>query len=281
MNHGDGSYTFTNKNGETLTIDVIADVVTNIQNHGDIYNEIINILNSHTDIFEDHGDGTFTHTAADGTAITFDANTVSFIKNGEGSYTFTNENGETITIDVIADVVTNIQNHGDIYNEIVQIYGSQLKSFLTYKASSGFSLLTLSLLDGYRGANFSEDGKQFDENNDYDTTSGLFTAPQDGIYNIFVQSDFTGLLSAADQGVAIFKIDGQTNTVTLLAKEEYLSININLGITNIHVSPPTRNTTALAKLKAGDKISFGLKSPLLTLGLLRSSQTQFSIHQVK
>ncbi|MDN3725571.1 hypothetical protein QRD02_14390, partial [Aequorivita sp. SDUM287046] len=96
----------------------------------DIYNEIISIINSTTDIFVDNGDGTFTHTAADGTVVTFDANTLTFVNNGNGSYTFTNENGETLTIDVIADVVTNIQNQGDIYNEIISIINSTTDIFV-------------------------------------------------------------------------------------------------------------------------------------------------------
>ncbi|WP_407933274.1 autotransporter outer membrane beta-barrel domain-containing protein, partial [Aequorivita sinensis] len=121
VDNGDGTYTFTNANGETITVDVIGDVVTNIQNQGDIYNEIISIITANTDVFVDNGDGTFTHTAANGAVVTFDANTTSMVDNGDGTYTFTNANGETITVDVIGDVVTNIQNQGDIYNEIISI----------------------------------------------------------------------------------------------------------------------------------------------------------------
>src|SRR5690554_7686691 len=75
VDNGDGTYVFTNANGDTITVDVVGYVVTNIQNQGAIYNEIINILNAESDIFVDNGDGTFTHTAADGTIVTFDANT--------------------------------------------------------------------------------------------------------------------------------------------------------------------------------------------------------------
>src|SRR5690606_684881 len=118
---GDGTYTFTNANGDTITVDVVGDVVTNIQNEGAIYNEIINILEQETDTFVDNGDGTFTHTSVDGTAVTFDANTTAMVDNGDGTYTFTNANGDTITVDVVGDVVTNIQNEGAIYNEIIEL----------------------------------------------------------------------------------------------------------------------------------------------------------------
>src|SRR5690554_3462002 len=121
VNKENGSYTFTNANGDSMTIDIIADVVTNIQNQGDIYDEIINIILQNSDELVDNGDGTFTHTAVDGTVLVFDANTTSYVNNGDGSYTFTNANGDSMTIDIIADVVTNIQNQGDIYDEIINI----------------------------------------------------------------------------------------------------------------------------------------------------------------
>jgi hypothetical protein len=121
VNNNDGTYTFTNANGATMTIDVIADVVTNIQNQGDVYTEIINLLQNNTDSLQDNGDGTFTHTAVDGTQLIFDANTTTYVNNNDGTYTFTNANGATMTIDVIADVVTNIQNQGDVYTEIINL----------------------------------------------------------------------------------------------------------------------------------------------------------------
>src|SRR5690606_32421833 len=119
VNNGDGTYVFTNANGDTITADVIGDVVTNIQNQGDIYTEIMNLIGSNSDIFVDNGDGTFTHTTVDGQTVTFDANTTTMVNNGDGTYVFTNANGDTITVDVIGDVVTNIQNQGDIYTEIM------------------------------------------------------------------------------------------------------------------------------------------------------------------
>ena len=83
--------------------------------------DLITIINNDTDILIDNGDGTFTHTAADGTLTTFDANTTTIVDNGDGTYTITNDNGDTITLDVVGDVVTNIQNQGDIYNEIINL----------------------------------------------------------------------------------------------------------------------------------------------------------------
>src|SRR5690554_1950649 len=144
VNNGDGTYVFTNANGDTITVDVIGDVVTNIQNQGDIYNEIMNLIGSNSDIFVDNGDGTFTHTTVDGQTVTFDANTTTMVNNGDGTYVFTNANGDTITVDVIGDVVTNIQNQGDIYNEIMNLIGSNSDIFV----DNGDGTFTHTTVDG-------------------------------------------------------------------------------------------------------------------------------------
>ncbi|MBI6121485.1 hypothetical protein, partial [Salegentibacter maritimus] len=60
-----------------------------------------------------------------GNIIDFDANTTSYTENGGGSYTFTNDNGESITVTVVDDVVSNIQNQGAIYDEILSIIGNE------------------------------------------------------------------------------------------------------------------------------------------------------------
>ncbi|RCU56935.1 hypothetical protein, partial [Oceanihabitans sediminis] len=162
VDNGNGTYTLTNANGDTITVDVVGDVVTNIQNQGAIYNEIINILNAESDIFVDNGDGTFTHTAADGTVVTFDANTTSMVDNGNGTYTLTNANGDTITVDVVGDVVTNIQNQGAIYNEIINILNAESDIFVdngdgtfTHTAADGtvvtFDANTTSMVDNGNG----------------------------------------------------------------------------------------------------------------------------------
>src|SRR5690554_3183574 len=140
VNNGDGTYTFTNANGASMTIDVIGDVINNIINEGDIYDEIIDIILQNTDELVDNGDGTFTHTAVDGTVLVFDANTTSYVNNGDGSYAFTNANGDSMTIDIIADVVTNIQNQGDIYDEIVNLV--DLHETLTVLTDNGDGTFT-------------------------------------------------------------------------------------------------------------------------------------------
>src|SRR5690606_36471897 len=67
------------------------------------------IVTSNSDVLRDNGDGTFTHTAADGTVVTFDANTTAMVDNGDGTYTFTNANGDTITIHSVGDITNHFR----------------------------------------------------------------------------------------------------------------------------------------------------------------------------
>src|SRR5699024_3966305 len=112
--------------GTGVTIDVVGDVVTNIQNQGDIYNEIINILEAESDELVDLGNGKYKHIAADGSEVEFDVNSVNVEKvidaDGNISYIFKDgDNNEITTIEVTNDVLENIVNQGDIYNEIINI----------------------------------------------------------------------------------------------------------------------------------------------------------------
>src|SRR5690606_6866560 len=134
--NGDGTYTLDPGNGTPVTIDTNADALafdnstngftsTNVQ---DALEEIQQNLDNTTDILVDNGDGTFTHTAVDGTVVTFDANTTTVADNGDGTYTITRSDGTSATIDTNAGsnpydnatsgmAATNVQ---DAIDEIVQ-----------------------------------------------------------------------------------------------------------------------------------------------------------------
>src|SRR5690606_19291071 len=63
-------------------------------------------LDGTTDALVDNLDGTYTHTAVDGTSVTIDANTTS-VTVTDGVYTFTDAGGNTITsIDTKANAIT-------------------------------------------------------------------------------------------------------------------------------------------------------------------------------
>lgn len=72
VDNGDGTLTYTNEENVEQTIDILATVAADIQNQGDIYDEIINVVNANSDELLDNGDGTFAHTSADGTTLNFD-----------------------------------------------------------------------------------------------------------------------------------------------------------------------------------------------------------------
>ncbi|QDH81130.1 hypothetical protein FKX85_19680 [Echinicola soli] len=103
--NGDGSYTFTDGSGTSLaTVETSAstngyDNTTSglsSENVQDALDEIATELAGTTDELVDNGDGTFTHTAVDGTAVIIDANTTTVTDNGDGSYTFTDGSGTSL-----------------------------------------------------------------------------------------------------------------------------------------------------------------------------------------
>src|SRR3546814_10252840 len=67
--NGDGTYTITNADGTTVTIDTPGDVLTELQgNTSDIYNEIQTLITANSDALLDNGDGTFTHRSEEHTS---------------------------------------------------------------------------------------------------------------------------------------------------------------------------------------------------------------------
>lgn len=153
------------------------------------------------------------------------------------------------------------------------------KTFIRATGSTSMSLINLTILQGWYQIGFNTSA--FDENSEYSTTTYLYTAKQDGIYDIYVQAKTESLVTAAEFGVGIFKRNAGETTYTLMAEETFLSVNINLGVTSIDVSPPIRSTRTLLKLKQGDAITFAVKVPLLSLKLVGGTSSFFSIYQVK
>src|SRR5690606_10921010 len=122
VDNGDGTYTFTNANGDTITIDSVGDIINNFEEFvtnspvtvdGTTYTSVEEyfqtIVTSNSDALVDNGDGTFTHTAADGTVVTFDANTTAMVDNPTRRSSDLNANGDTITIDSVGDIINNFE----------------------------------------------------------------------------------------------------------------------------------------------------------------------------
>lgn len=183
-----------------------------------------------------------------------------------------------IPIDNTLSNILVVNNAGNVYQNQI-IYTPPLKTFVRAKGGSSISLLSLTALLGWYQIAFNS--IDFDENSEYNTTNYQFTAKQDGVYDIYLQAKTESVVSASEYGVGIFKKNvGETN-YTLIAEETFLSININILAINVDVSPPSRNTRTLIKLKKGDVIIFGVKVPLVSLKLIGNTSSFFSINQVK
>src|SRR5690554_3342096 len=117
-------FTYVDQAGDTNTINlqeiITNEVVNNIVNQGDIYDEIINILEQESDVLIDNNDGTYTHTAVDGSVVTIDANTTT-VEVADGVYTFKDGAGNTITtIDTNADAIVYNNDNSGLTAENVQ-----------------------------------------------------------------------------------------------------------------------------------------------------------------
>src|SRR5690606_4391263 len=124
---------------DTITIDSVGDIINNFEDFvtnnpvtvdGTTYTSVEERSEErgvgNSDALVDNGDGTFTHTAADGTVVTFDANTTAMVDNGDGTYTFTNANGDTITIDSVGDIINNFEDF--VTNNPVTVDGTTYTS---------------------------------------------------------------------------------------------------------------------------------------------------------
>ncbi|RAV27759.1 beta strand repeat-containing protein, partial [Sinomicrobium soli] len=106
--------TFDSGNGSPVTIDTNADALAfdnssngfTSDNVQDALEELKTQLDGTTDELVDNGNGTFTHTAVDGTVVTFDSNTTT-VNVVDGVYTFLDGDNQVITsIDTNADAIT-------------------------------------------------------------------------------------------------------------------------------------------------------------------------------
>src|SRR5690606_30591163 len=139
LDNGDGTYTFTNANGDTITIDSVGDIINNFEEFvtnspvtvdGTTYTSVEEYIEtigtSNSDVLGNNADGTFTNTAADGTVVTFSLHAAPPIYNGDGTYTFTNANGDTITIDSVGDIINNFEEF--VTNSPVTVDGTTYTS---------------------------------------------------------------------------------------------------------------------------------------------------------
>ena len=117
--------------------------------------------------------------------------------------------------------------------------------------------------------------EEFDIKDEYDNSTGFFTAKADGIYRIHAQVKTSGI-SVGDLGLSIYKTDLSNNEIKI-AQENY----INIAVTLVKVSPPIRSVSTLVQLNAGEKIRFKMYS---AVGLTLSGNNYdsfFDIEQIR
>lgn len=138
---------------------------------------------------------------------------------------------------------------------------------------SGSGLVNLSLTTGSNDIPF--DQEDFDENNEYDTTTHTFTAKRDGIYSISVQIEANSTIGIA------------TNFGVMVLKNGIVEVRnsfANIGVAGSNVTPPVRNTQTLLQLSVGDTIQFQIEGDI-SLGsvdlLADNRDSFFTINQVR
>ncbi len=155
-----------------------------------------------------------------------------------------------------------------------KIFESHIKTFIKGNFSSG-SLIGISLISNTAIIPFST--VDFDVNNEYNTSTNIFTAKQDGIYAIYVQIKASGIGVATNYGVQVLK------NGNVVAQNSFANVGISvLGTGVVNVTPPIRNVQTLLQLASGDTVQFNITSTLLSVSLLGNNEDcYFTIHQVR
>src|SRR5690554_1458567 len=221
VNYDGDTFTYIDQTGNTQIVniqDIVENtIVENIQNLGDIYNEIINLLEQESDTLVNNGDGTYTHTAVDSTSVIIDANTTT-VTVTDGVYTFLNGNGDTITtIDTNADAIIYDNTDSELAAENVQDAIDELANLLEEGAGvelqdKGDGKITLVAENGDVLGTVEKAELTEDANND-----GLFTFTRnDGVDVVFdVNSvNVTEKTDAAGNVVGYDFLDANGNPIT-------------------------------------------------------------------
>jgi len=151
------------------------------------------------------------------------------------------------------------------------------KSLVKAKLTSNYSIAAGSYLP------IIFNNEEFDIKEEFDTSTGVFTAGSDGIYRVTAQMK-TASVSVGDLGLAIYKTD-TGGTSTKIAEERFINVAVEISLVSfsLNVSPPTRTVSTLIQLSAGDKISLRLFSAVSVnvLGSTGGSDSFCTIEQVR
>ena len=154
------------------------------------------------------------------------------------------------------------------------------KSLVKAKLTSNYSIAAGSYLP------IIFNNEEFDIKEEFDTSTGVFTAGSDGIYRVTAQMK-TASVSVGDLGLAIYKTDTGGSS-TKIAEERFINVAVDIYVLGVidyelNVSPPTRTVSTLIQLSAGEKISLRLFSAVSVnvLGSTGGSDSFCTIEQVR
>ncbi len=118
--------------------------------------------------------------------------------------------------------------------------------------------------------------EDFDENDEFNTSTNTFTAKNDGIYAINTQIKSNSSSVCTNFGLSIVKNE------TVIARCGFSNIGVTIALVTVNVTPPVRAVQTLVKLSAGDTITFNIYTDLINVGLLSNkSDSFFTIQQVR
>ncbi|PKA82054.1 C1q domain-containing protein [Ulvibacter sp. MAR_2010_11] len=173
----------------------------------------------------------------------------------------------------------------DVKDSVLVVNGNYVKSIptkslvtaalpTTIKGTfSTTGAVNLSLLSGVQTIPFND--LHFDVNNEFNTTTYMFTAKQDGIYAVNVHIEAGSSIGIATNfGVRILK-NGTVESRNSFA---------NVGVLGVNVTPPVRSSQTLLQLSTNDTISFQIEGDIAlgSVNLLGADQdSYFTIHQVR
>lgn len=178
-----------------------------------------------------------------------------------------------------------------VQTQQVQPVTSTLKTYLKYNGGSSLSFISLdvtlaALYPNWKKIKFESDGIEFDENLEFETSTSVFTAKQDGIYNVYTQYAVDGnallsLSTSTSLGIGVFVKNG-TDNFRLAVSETFANVGVSVVLLGtVNVTPPYRKAQTLLSLKAGDQVFVGAYTTLASLSLLSGTNTLFSVYQVK
>lgn len=151
-----------------------------------------------------------------------------------------------------------------------QLFSNVDKSLVKGYSNSGSSI---SIASGNRVIPF--DFTEIDLKNEFNPSTHEFRATDPGYYRVTAQIK-QATITVGDYGLSLYKVD-TSNTESLLSRERY----VNISVLGINLSSPMRRVETITFLDTGEKIRFRTNSAVSLTISAESSETFFTIEQIR